>query len=143
MGANIFAFKGILSFICQNEVFGVSGPVMNIFSEDKKVIRRERASRFYSGYHAYYSKFISEFIVNLIFCIPYNIVVYLSLGFVQNSIVFFKFIAIMLSILCYSISWGLTISTLVLSPQAAQALGVTFSVTFFLYSGIFSNPDSH
>lgn len=143
VGANIFAFRGILTFICQSELFGVSNPIMNLFIEEKKIISRERMSGLYTGFEAYFSKFLIELLFNFLYSMPYNIIVYLFIGLQMNLRTMLEFLFIIFSILCYAISWGLTIGTLVSTTQSAHALGVTFTVAFFLYSGSFSNPQSH
>ncbi|ELA41812.1 uncharacterized protein VICG_01164 [Vittaforma corneae ATCC 50505] len=143
IGANIFAFRGILTFICQSELFGVSNPIMNLFIEEKKIISRERMSGLYTGFEAYFSKFLTELLFNLLYSMPYNIIVYMFIGLRMNLKTMLEFLFIIFSILCYAISWGLTIGTLASTTQSAHALGVTFTVAFFLYSGAFSNPQSH
>ena len=140
--ANIFSFRGIMTFTLQTELFGVSGPLMNSFIEEKKIISRECMSGMYRGYEAYLAKFITESIISLVYAVPYHSVVYYLIGFPFGLNVTPMFFLIISFIIFYSFSFGLTVSTIAGTAQAAQALGVTVNISFMLYSGIFSNPRS-
>lgn len=142
VGASVFSFRGILSFIFQNELFGVSSPIMNTFIEEKKAIRRERMSGFYSGFEAYFSKAFCEVVINLMFTLPYIVIVYSMVGLNGDLKRMVEFITIIVFTVIYAVSWGLTISTLASTTQVAQTIGVTFNVLFMLYSGSFSDPNT-
>lgn len=142
VGASIFTFRGILTFIFQNELFGVSSPIMNTFIEEKKAIKRERMSGFYSGFEAYFSKAFCEIVINLIFALPCNIIAYKLVGLQNDFKRMIDFITIIIFTVIYSVSWGLTISTVASTTQTAQIIGVTFNVSFMLYSGSFSDPST-
>lgn len=142
VGASVFSFRGVLTFLFQSEFFSVSGLVMSVFIEEKKIISRERMAGLYSGYNAYFSKFLGDFLLTAFFSIPCNIFIYLMIGFSKDLKTMLEFLLIILAVLTYAISLGLTISTVAPTIQAAQALGVTFNVTSFLYSGAISDLKS-
>ncbi|KAM0681123.1 hypothetical protein GINT2_000908 [Glugoides intestinalis] len=142
IGASVFSFRGILTFLFQSEFFSVSSLVMSVFIEEKKIISRERMAGLYSGYKAYFSKFLGDFLITAFFSIPCNIFIYLMIGFSRDLKTLFEFLLIILAVIAYAISFGLTISTVTPTIQAAQALGVTFNVTSFLYSGAVSDLKS-
>lgn len=143
VGANLLAFRGILTFICQNELFGVSNPIMTTFVEEKRIISRERMSGLYSGPEAYLSKFVTELLFNLIYSLPCDLFVYMAVGFPFEFKRMLGFLTAVVSVVAYAVAWGLTISTIGSSAQAAHAMGVSFNVIFSLYSGAFSSPSSH
>lgn len=142
-GANIFTFRGILLFICQSELFGVSGPLMNLFIDEKKAIHRERSGGLYSGHSIFFAKFLAELTFNALYSLPHCILIYLLVGFDASISKILQFAVIIFFIISYAVAWGLTISTVSSSTQAAHALSTAFTVTFFLYSGAFSDPSSH
>lgn len=139
-GSDIFSFRGIISFVFQTELFGVSNPIMNAFIEEKKIISRECKSGIYTGYEVFFAKFIAESIFNSMIAIPYHLFVYFLIGFPFNFMVLARFYLIIFCVINYSVSFGLTVGTLAKSTQAAQVIGTTLNVTFMLYSGSFSNP---
>lgn len=143
VGADVFSFRGIIVFICQNEIFGVCNPIINVFIDEKKIIRRERMSGLYTGFAAYFTKLFTELIFFSMINIPYNIIIYLCIGFKLAFRPFFEFLLIMLFILYFALSWGFTLSIIAPNIQSAQAIGATINALFVMYSGAFSNPKSH
>lgn len=141
-GANIFSFRGVITFIVQNQLFGVVAPILNLFSAEKKIIQRERMSGLYTGYEVYYSKLVTEVILNFIYAVPYNLTVYYLIGLHRSLTVLISFLMIIFVVIVYGVSYGLTISTVTNSPSSAQVVGMTINVIFLLYSGAFSNPNT-
>lgn len=141
-GSNIFSFRGAITFIFQNELFGVVGPIFNLFGTEKKIILRERMSGLYTGYEVYYSKLVTEVLLNLMYAMPHNLIVYYLIGFQRDLAVLGTFLVVICVVILYGVSYGLTISTVTSSPSSAQALGMTINVVFLLYSGAFLSPDT-
>lgn len=141
VGANIFSFRGILSLYSQNELFGVTSPIFNQFHSKKKVISRERKSGFYTGYEAFVSSFIAEFLFTIMLSIPYIIATYYIIGLDSNFGTVIKFVLILIALDAFSVSYGLMISTAAPTIAAAQVMGISINVVFILYSGILGNPD--
>lgn len=141
IGANIFSFRGILSLYSQTELFGVTSPIFNQFHSKKMFISRERKSGFYTGYEAYISHLIVEYLSTIFFSIPYIIATYYIIGLDSNFGTAIKFVLILMSLDAFSVAYGLTISTAAPTIEAAQVIGISINVVFILYSGILGNTD--
>lgn len=141
-GANVFSFRGAVTFISQNELFGITGPILNLFGIEKKIIQRERMSGLYTGYEIYYAKLVTEVLLSFIYAMPYNIIIYYLLGLQQSLTALLSFLTIIFAIIVYGVSYGLTISTIAASPSSAQAIGITMNVVSLLYSGAFISPST-
>lgn len=139
LGADIFTFRGILIFFTQNEIFGITTPILNTFANEKKILMRECMSGLYSGTQAYLSKFIVEFLSIIFFAFPYISITYALVGFPLSA--FPIFILSMIAIVLYAIAWGITISLLTSNVQASHVVSTSFNLIFMLYSGIFSPPE--
>ncbi|ORD94894.1 AB7G [Enterospora canceri] len=137
---SVYSFRGILTFLVMNELFGICGPIFNIFKQEQRVILRERQSGFYSGYTVYLARFVSEMTVLLLLEIPYLTAVYVFTGFFDS---FPRYIVFMLILVCeimFGVSLGLTVSIVAPTANTAQALGATLSILFILYSAAFISP---
>lgn len=141
-GANAFSFRGAILFFIQNELFGCSGPILNLFDDEKKVIFRERMSGFYNGYQAFFSKAMTEACLNFAFSIPFTLVMYYLLGFDPNFGEFVIFMIIILCVVLFAISFGLAVSVSAPSAESAQIIGITISIAFILFSGALAVPSS-
>lgn len=141
-GANVFSFRGAITFFIQNELFGISSPILNLFSEEKRIISRERMSGLYNGYQAFFSKVLTEVYFNFIVCIPFTLVMYYLIGFNPNFGKFVIFLIIILCIVLFAISFGLAVSVATPSAGSAQVVGITINIAFILYSGALAVPSS-
>ncbi|KAH9411818.1 ABC-2 type transporter [Ordospora pajunii] len=139
---SIYTRLGGITFMLTNALFGVCGPIFNVFSMEKRVISRERKSGMYSGIVAFLAKYISEIILNFMFEIPYITAVYWMIGLNENAGRFFMFLVIVLSLTLFSISYGLAISAMASSQNVAQVLGSLGLLVFLIYSGSFNNPNT-
>ncbi|OQS54180.1 plasma membrane transporter [Ecytonucleospora hepatopenaei] len=136
----IFSFRGVFTFFVM-ELFGICGPIFNLFKQEQQVILRERQSGLYSGYTSYIAKFLSEMTFLILFEFIYLTVVYLATGFYLTFWMYLQFLFMMFSIVMLGVTMGLTISCATSTPNSAQALGSTISILFILFSGAFNNPN--
>ncbi|OQS53704.1 hypothetical protein EHP00_1531 [Ecytonucleospora hepatopenaei] len=136
----IFSFRGIFTFFVMNELFGICGPIFNLFKQEQKVILRERQSGLYSGYTVYIAKFLSEMTFLFLFEFPYLTVIYLATGFYFTFWMYLQFIFIMFAEVMLGVTMGLTVSCAAPTSNSAQALGSTIAILFILFSGAFNNP---
>lgn len=141
-GANVFSFRGATTFFIQNELFGNCSPILNLFSDEKKIIFRERMSGLYSGYQAFFSKVVTEACFSFIVSVPFTLAMYYLLGFDPNFGKFVIFTIIILCIVLFAISFGLAVSVTTPSAGSAQILGITINIAFILYSGALAVPSS-
>ncbi|ELA41811.1 uncharacterized protein VICG_01163 [Vittaforma corneae ATCC 50505] len=139
-GTNAFSFRGVIILYIQNELFGTSSPILNVFNEEKKIIDRERKSGLYTGYEAYWAKFAVEFSYALVFTVPYAISTYYIVGLITNFGTFVIFLLILLSVDIFAISFGLTIGAITSTTEASQIVGVSLNVFYLIYSGTVGNP---
>ncbi|KHN70145.1 ABCG-like transporter [Ordospora colligata] len=139
---SIYTRLGGITFMLTNALFGVCGPIFNVFSMEKRVISRERKSGMYSGIVAFLAKYMSEIVLNFMFEIPYITAVYWMIGLNNNAGRFFIFLVIVLSLTLFSISYGLAISAMASSQNVAQVLGSLGLLVFLIYSGSFNNPNT-
>lgn len=140
--APVFSFRGLITFIFQNELFSVSGPIMNSFIEERKIIARERMAGMYSSIQAFYAKYISELIINCAYDFVINAAIYFCVDFVRSFKAIFFYYLTILTIISFSITWGILISAVSPSTQAAQVLGATFNLFFIVFSGAFSSSST-
>lgn len=133
---------GVIFFLLINSLFGTTGPILNIFPHEKKIIERERKTGFYDGVTAYLSKYISTIIFDLIYTFLYVAAVYWMVGLNPNVGRFFLFIMIILSAILFSVALGLTIGTFSPTEKFSQVLGTTVLLFFIIFGGGFANPKS-
>jgi ATP-binding cassette, subfamily G (WHITE), eye pigment precursor transporter len=131
--------KGSFNFLVLNNLFATCGPIFNVFPQEKRVIIRERRSGMYSGYSSFLSKFVSEIPFNMAYDMIYFIALYWIIGLNSSASRFFICCLIIASLILFSISFGLTISTISPSQNIAQIIGSTFVLLFVVYSGAFGS----
>lgn len=140
LGTSVFSFRGVIILYIQNELFGTSSLILNVFNEEKKIIGRERKSGLYTGFEAYWAKFMVELSYALVYTIPYTISTYYVVGLIPNFGTFMIFLLILLSLDVFAISFGLTIGTVASTTEASQIVGVSLNVFYLMYSGTVGNP---
>lgn len=131
--------KGSFNFLVLNNLFGICGPIFNVFPQEKIIIIRERRSGMYSGYVSFLSKFVSEIPFNFIYDLVYFMALYWIIGLNPNAGRFFICLIIIISLILFSIAFGLTISTISPAQNIAQIIGSTFILLFTVYSGAFGS----
>lgn len=133
---------GVIFFLLINSLFGTTGPILNIFSLEKRIIYRERKSGLYSGIVAYFTKFLSLLFFELLFTTVYVSSVYWMVGLYPSAGRFFIFLIIINSAVLFAVALGLTVSTFAPNEKSAQVLGTTILIIFIIFGGSFNNPDT-
>ena len=139
---DVFSYRGLITFLIINSLFGICGPIFNLFGDEKKIIKRERMSGLYSGYEAYISEFVSQGMFSILYEAPSLLIIYYLVGLRSNFGICVIFILILMVSTLFSVSFALTISTIAPTTMAAQVFGITSCIFFILYSGAFSNPET-
>lgn len=131
---------GVIFFILINSMFGVVGPIFNVFAREKKIIRRERASGYYNGFVMYISKVVVDFVFIAVYNAVYITAVYWMTNLNNSAGKFFIFLLLQMAVLFFAVNLGFTVSAVVKSDSAAQIVGSTLIIIFTLYGGSFNNP---
>lgn len=133
---------GVITFLLLNSFFSVGPPIFNVFPSEKKAITRERRSGCYSGFAAYYSKFIAEIPFVLVFSLLYISAVYWMANLNNNPARFFIFLCVQAATLIFSVAFALTVSVLSPSQNISQVIGSTSVIIFVVFGNLFNNPQN-
>lgn len=133
---------GSLFFIAIQLAFGNVMPTIIVFTLQKQIIKRERASGTYRASSAYLAKIFSQFPVTILATLLFGIPVYWIIGLQPVADKFFIFL---LAICVHAVSamlLGIAISSGVPSVQVGQIVGPTIVVIFLIMGGQIVNLDS-
>ena len=133
---------GAFFFMTLNLTFGIIGPSVSKFPEQKALIKRERAAGSYRSTAAYLARILSSipllFLGTMIFVIPS----YWAIGFGRTAGQFLTFVAIFaVQALCAN-NLGFVIGAISPNAQAGQVLTPVILVVFMLFSGLLVNLDT-
>ena len=128
---------GCLFFITLNVAYTAALPAITLFSSEKLIVIRERASGAYACSAYYLSKYIAELpkmIPRLFFCV----LVYWIVGFAPSAERFFIFVCIIVCEALCAQALGMLMAT-AMPVGAALALGPAIVTIFTLFGGIYLN----
>ncbi|KAI8901915.1 P-loop containing nucleoside triphosphate hydrolase protein [Globomyces pollinis-pini] len=133
---------GVFFFIAINLTFGTVQPLILVFSNQKRIIKRERASGSYRASSAYLAKFFSLIPGAIFRTLLLTIPVYWIVG-LQNDIgKFFTFIIICLIHVYTAIGLGLFIAASVPNQQVGLIVTPMIIIVFMLFGGLLLNLNS-
>lgn len=130
---------GVTFFICVNQTFGTVMPTINVFPNQKIIIKRERAAGTYRSFSGFISKVLSTLPLVYAGSLLLSIPIYWMIGF-QNDIT--KYLTFILIILIHSHtanSLGIAIGSFVPNATVGQIIGPLIIVVFLIFGGQFVN----
>ena len=131
---------GCLFFIALNLAYSSALPAINLFTAEKYIVIRERASGAYTTSAYYVSKFIAE-LPRLLSRFGFCVLVYWIVGFNPTFARFAIFVAIVLAHCLAAQAIGMVMAT-GLPIGAALAFGPATITVFTLFGGIYLNVDT-
>ncbi|KAI8900282.1 P-loop containing nucleoside triphosphate hydrolase protein [Globomyces pollinis-pini] len=132
---------GVFFFLSTNISFSTIMPLINVFPEQKRIIKRERSSGTYRPSSAFLSKFVSLFPVLLISTLILIVPVYFLVGLQNSNVKFLNYLIISIVHLFSSFSLGLLISSAVPSTSVGQLVGPLVLILMMLFGGLLVNLD--
>lgn len=138
---DIVSRVGVIYFVLINSMFGIAGPIFNVFPMEKRIINRERKSGCYDGFSAFYAKVLSEIPHTIVLNIAYIVSIYWMVNLNKNVGRFFIYLLIQMVMLVSSVCFAFMISTISPSQHIAQVLGSMILIIFMIYGGLFINTD--
>lgn len=138
---DIVSRVGVIYFVLINSMFGIAGPIFNVFPMEKRIINRERKSGCYDGFSAFYAKVLSEIPHTIILNIAYIAAIYWMVNLNRNVGRFFIYLLIQMAVLVAAVCIAFMISTISPSQHIAQVLGSMILIIFIIYGGLFVNTD--
>jgi hypothetical protein len=133
---------GVTFFICVNQTFGTVMPTINVFPDQKGIIKRERAAGTYRAFSGFLSKFLSTlplvYAGSLILSIP----IYWMLGFQPIISKYLIFILIILVQSHTANALGLAVGSTVPSARVGQVIAPLVIVILLIFGGQFVNLES-
>lgn len=136
---------GLLFFLPINQTFTIVMPLVFIFSLDRAVILKERASATYRTSPAFLSKFLSLLPLRLVMTTIFSFIVYKATGLksndadASNMLIFWCLLSI--HTLCATVL-GMAIAAAVPSIVLGTAIGSLIIVIFLLFGGSLVNSDT-
>eukprot|EP00866_Antonospora_locustae_P000023 jgi/Antlo1/23/1665 len=138
---DIVSRVGVIYFVLINSMFGIAGPIFNVFPMEKRIINRERKSGCYDGFSAFYAKLLSEIPQTIVLNIVYISAIYWIVNLNKNVGRFFIYLLVQMVVLIASLCIAFMISTISPSQHIAQVLGPMVLIIFMIYGGLFVNTD--
>jgi ABC-type multidrug transport system permease subunit len=133
---------GVFFFLSINLTFGVVLPSINVFPEQKRLIKRERAAGSYRSTSAFLAKWISNLPTMLLTNIIMAVIVYWTVGLRGTVNQFFVFIAIVVAHGFCANSFGLLIGSAVPNATVGQLVAPMIIIIFMLFGGLLLNLDN-
>lgn len=131
----------LVYFISVSLLATVGMPLWTIFSSDRPILIRERASCTYRVSTSYFAKLIAVLPVSIFLMIVFIIPVYYIAGLQSEFDKFLTYFAILLSLRLAAITLGLMISALSKSIYISLILGPFLIVIFVLLGGLKAEKD--
>lgn len=138
---DIVSRVGVIYFVLINSMFGIAGPIFNVFPMEKRIINRERKSGCYDGFSAFYAKVLSEIPHTIVLNIAYIVAIYWMVNLNKNVGRFVIYLLIQMAVLVSAVCIAFMISTISPSQHIAQVLGSMILIIFIIYGGLFINTD--
>jgi hypothetical protein len=133
---------GVFFFLCLNLTFGIIGPNIGKFPDQKRIIKRERAAGSYRSSSAFLSKIASSLplimIGNIILALP----VYWAVGLAPTAYQFFTFLLIIFVHTNCANNLGFLIGAAVPNVAVGQIVMPLIIIVFMLFGGLLINLDS-
>jgi ABC-type multidrug transport system ATPase subunit len=133
---------GVFFFLSINLTFSVVFPSINVFPEQKRLIKRERAAGSYRSTSAFLAKWISNLPTMLMTNLIMAVIVYWTVGLRATVGQFFTFIAIVVVHGLCANSFGLLIGAAVPNATVGQLIAPMAVIIFLLFGGLLINLDS-
>ena len=133
---------GVLFFLCVNQSFGVVMPSLPVFTEQRDIIKHERAGGSYRSSSAYVAKVLSTlpltFAGSLILALP----IYWMVGLQASATKYLTFVCIILVQSFAANSLGILIGSAIPNIKTGQIIAPLVIVIFFLFAGQVLNVNS-
>ena len=133
---------GVLFFICVNQTFGTVMPTINVFPDQKIIIKRERAAGTYRSISGFLSKFISTLPLVYAGALILSFPVYWMIGLQNDVAKYFIFILIILVQSHTANALGVAIGSWVRSARVGQIIAPLIIVVFLIFGGQFVNLEN-
>jgi ABC-type multidrug transport system permease subunit len=134
--------QGVFFFLSINLTFSVVMPSINVFPEQKRLIKRERAAGSYRSSSAYLAKWVSNLptmiLSNTILCG----ILYWTVGFQTTVSQFFTFYCIAIVHSLTANGLGLVIGAAVPSATVGQIFAPMILIILMLFGGLLLNLDN-
>lgn len=133
---------GMLFFTAIQLTFGNVMPTIAVFTTQRDIIRRERASRSYRAITAYLAKLSSQLPLVIFATILFAVPVYWMVGLQADVVKFFTWLAIVVVHAFTATCLGIMISSGVPNVRVGQIIGPTVVVIFLVFGGQVVNVDT-
>lgn len=133
---------GVTFFICVNQTFGTVMPTINVFPDQKIIIKRERAAGTYRSFSGFFSKFLSTLPLCYAGSLLLSIPIYWMIGFQNDVAKYFIFILIILVQSHTANALGIAIGSFVPSARVGQVIAPLVVVIFLIFGGQFVNLEN-
>jgi ABC-type multidrug transport system permease subunit len=132
---------GVLFFLCVNQTFGNTMPILAVFPEQRQINKRERASGSYRASSAYIAKTLSCFPLSILGCLLLIIPLYWIVGLQADAGKFVTYLIVLLIHSLSSTALGLAIGSAVPTVRVGQIVGPLIITVFLLFGGQVVNLD--
>ena len=133
---------GAMFFMTLNLTFGIIGPSVSKFPDQKAMIKRERAAGSYRSSSAYFARILSSLPLLLLGTFLFVVPSYWAIGLGRTAGQFFTFLAIFAVQAICANNLGFVIGAISPNAQAGQVLTPVILVVFMLFSGLLVNLDT-
>lgn len=133
---------GLLQVAAINTAMTSVTKTLSAFSKERQIVQRERAKGQYDVLPYFASKLVAELPVSAAFPLLFGSVVYPLCGLNRKRGRFARFLAVNTLESFASSSFGLTVSSLAPSTDAAMALGPALMVVFIVFGGAYVAPST-
>lgn len=130
---------GVLFFLAINQSFQPVFQTITVFTPERAIFRRERASGAYRVSSYFLAKNVSEFPLQVFFPFLISTIVYWMVGLRADPARFFTFCAIVVITSFTAQSLGLCIAAVAPNIQIAQIIAPLIIIVFMLFGGFFLN----
>lgn len=117
-------------------------PLIAVFTLQRQIIRRERASRTYRASTAYLAKVLSQLPLVILSTVVFALPVYWMVGLYEAPREYFTFLAVLLVHVTTATMLGIMISSGVPNARVGQIVGPMIIVIFLIFGGQIVNVDT-
>jgi ABC-type multidrug transport system ATPase subunit len=133
---------GLLQVSAINTAMSSITKTLTAFSRERVIVNRERTKQNYTAGPYLLAKLAAELPISAIFPILFGSVAYPMCGLNKNLTSFAKFLGLVTVESFTSSAIGLSVGSLVSSPEAANALGPAVMVIFIVFGGYYCYEDN-
>eukprot|EP00158_Paraphelidium_tribonemae_P009241 Partr_v1_DN28810_c2_g1_i2_m34268 putative ATP-binding cassette, subfamily G (WHITE), member 2 len=130
---------GALFFITTNLTFGNVMPTIALFTLERDVIKRERASGTYRASTAFVAKLLSQIPLVVVATLLFSAPVYWMVGFQVSAVRYFSFLAIGIIHAAAASILGIAISSGAPNVRVGQVIGPLVILIFLIFGGLLIN----